>query len=156
MEFEFTEDGIQETLQAFVDVSRGLGETARAFVEDVTEHVAERAQDNAPLWRYRLRPAIQAAPVTASGDGFSGGVLVPEHIHWASIMHEQLQPWGSGPYNLGPISRTLPGTLEGGVGGKFITRVVEVHKLQYEQHLATAVLNLLQTRRAKRTFRFSP
>lgn len=158
MEIEFKEEGIAELAGYFSQLAILISDQAREFVEEATAHIATRAEVNAPIWKYRLRPAIQTVPVQPVADGWDGGVLVPEHIHWASIMHEQLvSPMTPNPlYQLGPISRTMPGTLEGGVGGKFITRVVEVHKLQYQDHLAKAVQNLLRTRKVTRKFNFQP
>jgi hypothetical protein len=158
MDIDFTIKGVDETLAKFQALGVGLDQTARTFVEDVTEHIAVRSHELAPQWEYRLRPAIEAVPVFKVADGYDGGVIVPEHIHWAGIMHEELQPYGSGPYTLGEISKTRPGGVgkEGGVGGKFITRVVEAHKLQYRRHLSVAIRFLVQGGKQQRWFRFSP
>lgn len=131
------------------------GDLPKDFAQAVSDHIAERAVDNAPIWQTRLRPAIESEPVKKQGSKVTGRVGVASNIFWAFVMHEQLLPYGTGPYELGPISKIMPSTPEGGVGGMFIVRVAQFHKSQYEQALAGAVNSILKTRRNQK-FTFRP
>lgn len=150
MEFLVTESGLSEVSNYLSSLALSLPLLAESSVRDMSLHAAERSRENAPIWKNRLRPAIQTQPIQNRGNAYLGGVRVHSSIFWASLMHAQLQPYGSGPYNLGPVSRVQPSTPEGGVGGKFITRVIEAHKISYERELAASLMRLLQTGRVSK------
>ena len=125
------------------------------FVSEVSTHIADRSRENAPIWKNRLRPAIHATKTRSRGSSASAKVTISDKILYAAIIHFQLWPFGTGRYHLGPISRTMPGTVEGGVGGIFITRVAAFHKQQYEAQLASVLQTILTTRRTS-SFQFRP
>lgn len=64
---------------------------------------------------------------------------------YAALMHEALESaLGGGTRQLGELSASMPGTPEGGVGGKFITRVMDYHLQKYQAILQKAVDMILE------------
>jgi hypothetical protein len=110
-------------IEGFPDQLRAvLAAQLDAFGADM----ALRASDNAPILSGDLRASIRHR-LTERNDVFIMDLLADES--YALRMHEQLTPFGtSSPLlNRGPKSRVQPHTPEGGVGGKFLTRVVDFH-----------------------------
>jgi len=58
---------------------------------------------------------------------------------YALKMHEELQPFGEGRFQLGPFSRAQPTTREGGVGGKYLERAILKNIKRFEEFLGKAV-----------------
>lgn len=121
MKCEIQVTGLNEAIsntKAFSDaMSFILGSGLRA----VTKLGATKARYNAPIDTGNLRSKLQALPVIVSrvqGEGGVGTTGVP----YALKMHEAA-------YKLGPISATQPMTPEGGVGNKYVARVVYKHAL---------------------------
>jgi len=103
----------------------------------IMPHVVERARLNAPILEGDLRRSIQYAKprILASGTIVTGvGSDLPYALRW----HEE-------PFNLGPISRLQPAALEGGIGTKYITRVLNYHHSRYRESLREAVWRSLVT-----------
>lgn len=157
---------LQEAAEAFSLLAQQLsGDFQREAADAISEHIAERAVQNAPILRNRLRPAIHATTPQKRGSGYRADVQIPDYIPYASLMHMHLVPYGTPIgisavtqrpiFSLGPVSRTMPATPEGGVGGMFITRVAQFHMSQYETQMAQVLSTILQRRRV-RTYKFSP
>jgi hypothetical protein len=144
---------LESTIEALKSFDKNVSLLCKDAANAIAEHVAERAVENAPIWENRLRPAIKAEKARRHPTGFMSRVSVSDKIVYANIMHAELQPFGSGPYNLGPISRTMPMTSEGGVGGMFITRVVDHHADRYQSHIYDVLGHLIATGERK-TFSF--
>jgi hypothetical protein len=131
----------------------------------ISRHMEKRARANAPIRKNVLRPSIRATPPKLQGKTASANVKVDAAIRYVIAMHEHLTPFGvplgtssrTGKpiYSLGPISRVQPMTKEGGVGGRFITRVMKVHQQQYERQLGAVMFGLLKTGHIQK-FRLRP
>lgn len=87
----------------------------------VTKLGATKARYNAPIDTGNLRSKLQAMPVIVSRVQGEGGVGTTG-VSYALKMHEAT-------YKLGPISAAQPLTPEGGVGNKYVSRVVYKHAL---------------------------
>lgn len=88
-------------------------------------HGVERSRVNAPIADGDLRRSIRFEVVRTSS-GFEVKIICG--VSYALRMHEFLTPFG--PLQLGPGSRREAAAVnapEGGVGGKFIERVVNFH-----------------------------
>lgn len=101
----------------------------REALDEIGEHAAERAKANAPILDGDLRASIHSTGAKIHGKKID--VAIVADSEYAYKQHEELTP--AGPMNLGPVSRLQPGTPEGGVGGKFVERVVQFHLSRYEQ-----------------------
>lgn len=118
--------------------------------QEIGDHAAERATANAPILKGPLRADIHAEKVEVSADQIS--VRVVSALPYSLKQHEELTP--AGPMQLGPVSRVQPMTPEGGVGGKFIERVVKFHLQRYQQLILKRFKEALgRTGRSKRSSR---
>lgn len=118
-----------EGLDEFVDYTDSsasmLEQTLREGMSIIGLHVVERSRVNAPIDLGDLRRSIRSKVLKAS-DGFLVNINVG--VDYALRMHELLTPFG--PLQLGPGSRREGASAnapEGGVGGKFLERVVFFH-----------------------------
>lgn len=102
-------------------IQRGL----KGFLKRGANFVARRARANAPIKSGHLRSQIRVTEVEGDSDSFTISIVDDSEYSW--LMHELLQPYGSGNFNLGPISLAQGPTPEGGVGGRYISRVVFHH-----------------------------
>ena len=127
-EWDDLEKKLEEELQKTKDF-------ASTYVYSVATHAANRSIANAPILKGHLRAAIHATPPKTSGDNVTSTVEV-SGVPYALKQHEELTP--AGPLNLGPISSQQPGTPEGGVGGKYIERVVKFHLARYNSSIKGA------------------
>ena len=118
---------------------------AEAAMEAIGAHAAERGQANAPIKSGDLRRSIKHS-VKRDGENVTATIVATEP--YALRMHEELTP--AGPLNLGPISAIQPTTPEGGVGGKFFTRVLDFHADPYTRFLRDAVRAGLSAKDAKK------
>ena len=106
---------------------------------------ATRAQANAPIdtgdLRRSLQNSIMTTPPRETGSGASLAVEIDVKATepYALKMHEQLLPYGAGPFQRGPLSRRQPSTREGGVGGKYLTRAIEKNIDRFQNFLAGTV-----------------
>lgn len=109
------------------------------------EEIAEKAKSNAPVDTHNLEEAIHVEKgfskagnirytVVCDGEGSEGRDVA----EYASIMENELQPYGNGNYNLGPLSQAK---ADGGndVGGKFMERAVEQKKAEVVASVKSAV-----------------
>lgn len=112
-------------------------EVVKRSMDAIGAHIAERAQANAPIGTRPMSPAPGSLrrsirhKVKTKGAVVEALVLASES--YALRMHEELTP--AGPLQLGPTSREQPSTPEGGVGGRFISRVVDFHALFYQNYI---------------------
>lgn len=118
---------------------------AEAAMQQIGAHAAERGQANAPIKSGDLRRSI-AHSVVRDGSNVTAKVVATEP--YALRMHEELTPFG--PLNLGPISAIQPSTPEGGVGGRFFTRVLDFHAAPYTKFLRDAVRKGLSAKDARK------
>ncbi len=116
-------------LKEFIDYSERAApmfeQTMKEGMSIIGLHVVERSRINAPIAFGDLRRSITSKVLQAS-DGFLVNIRVG--VDYALRMHEQLSPFG--PLQLGPGSRregAANNAPEGGVGGKFLERVVNFH-----------------------------
>jgi hypothetical protein len=121
----------------------------------IAQHIAGRAHLNAPIKTGLLRSQIKyTQPVYRSGKWQS--VVFTDLVRYAKVMHEALRPYGDtemaspsgGParfFNLGPRSAIQPSTPEGGVGGKYISRIGFYHSTQYLSKLVAGLDLLFRT-----------
>jgi hypothetical protein len=107
---------------------------AEQLSQVIMPHVVERARLNAPILEGDLRSSIQFRSPTVSGGVVVTGIGsdLPYALRW----HEE-------DFNLGPISILQPATLEGGIGKKYITRVVNYWNERYKNSLREAVARSL-------------
>lgn len=118
---------------------------AQVAMNAIGAHAAERAQANAPIKSGDLRRSIRHT-VRVEGSRIVAKVIVSEP--YALRMHEELTP--EGPLQLGPLSEAQPNTPEGGVGGKFLQRVLDFHAVAYTKFLRDAVKNGLSKKDARK------
>jgi hypothetical protein len=79
----------------------------------IVPFLLNRVVVNTPIDTGALRKSL--APVY---NGMEAGIANKDNISYALRIHEEI-------YNLGPLSRNQPKQPEGGVGNKYITRVVD-------------------------------
>lgn len=139
---------------------QGVGTTLQAAMSNVLDqallrignHIAERAKATAPILTGALRASLTPSPVTGSGNQKS--ISIVSDIPYAVDMHEyQVKTITNQPiYGLGPFSRIADAQFlqgrnilgqysqaEGGVGGSFITRVVNAHAPSYKEFIRRAL-----------------
>lgn len=138
--------GLKEMQAYFKKIKAEIPQGSRQVVRDISSHIAERAVLNAPILTGLLRSKIKRVAVQTTQDKreFVGGVQ--DDVPYASWIHEA-------HYNLGPISRKQPPTLEGGtganpegVGRKYIQRVAYFHTGKYLGAISRTILNILASR----------
>ena len=101
-----------------------------AAVEKILKHAMERARVNTPIKTGTLRAGYRTS-VKSTKRKVTG--TLKNDVPYAWENHEKLSPAGS--RQLGPLSAAQPGTPEGGVGGKFIQRVIQHHAGKYTKML---------------------
>lgn len=106
-----------------------------SFVKEKTAFLRDRAEVNAPILKGDLRATIEAAPVKESKGAIESGVSIG-NTAYAAKMHE-------GFYNLGPRSSIQPGTPEGGVGRRYVSRVMDFHGKDIEKELKKGMDEIL-------------
>lgn len=89
----------------------------------------ERARLNAPILTGELRSMIIHNVEWRGGDVV---LEIYDLAPYAIYMHE-------GFYNLGPVSAVQPSQPEGGVGRKYLERVMQFHAKTWERDLADVV-----------------
>lgn len=128
-------EGLKENIAGLKKFSKESKSFMLSFVKDKTAFLRDRAVVNAPILKDVLRPSIEAAPVKESKGVIEGGVTIG-NTAYASKMHE-------GFYNLGPRSSIQPGTPEGGVGRRYVSRVVDFHGKDIEKELKKGMDEIL-------------
>ena len=122
IDFELEVTGLEET-QAYLDAAPAMvKKTLAEAVNIIGLHIVERSRVNAPI------------KIVQSGDALTSEVTV--EVGYAFRMHEFLTPFG--PLQLGPGSRREAAAVnapEGGVGGKFVERVIFFHTNTYITYL---------------------
>jgi len=117
--------------------------TLRAATQAVGFAAATRAQANAPIDKGPLRRSLETRnqpDVKMDGGGSpQAEFFVTASEPYALKMHEELQPFGEGRFQLGPFSRAQPTTREGGVGGKYLERAILKNIKRFEEFLGKAV-----------------
>ena len=109
--------------------------TAAQLNEVIMPHIVERSRLNAPILEGDLRSSITFRKPTL----IAGGVIVSgvgSDLPYALRWHEE-------DFNLGPISRLQPATIEGGIGKKYITRVINYWNARYKESIRDAVVKSL-------------
>ena len=122
-----------------------LREWGTAFVRAVSNHALRRIKANAPILKGDLRGDMQIVERRADDFGVELEITAP-NIAYLYKQHEELTP--AGPMKLGPVSQKQQNTMEGGVGGKFITRVFQYHSPRYN---AAMVPSLVRYQRGQKS-----
>lgn len=107
----------REDLKALGRTDSRKGSFIFQFKEDFEKEVKfleERAEVNAPILSGELREKI-SSETKIEGKRVTGEILCD--VPYALQVHEE-------EYTLGPVSEAQPATPEGGVGRKFIERVI--------------------------------
>lgn len=147
--------GFEEVTRVIDQMPDNLSKAMEQSVWKICQHIVERGVANAPILSGDLRSHLigyidgkQVASESASTppphqkDREEVVGIITDTVPYAQRMHELLVP--AGPLNLGPISRLQPMTPEGGVGGKYITRVVDFHIKTYTAMVARIVSETLR------------
>lgn len=133
------QDEVRANLRAAFDL---IHESLREGDGEIADHIVERAKLNAPILTGDLRSEIQRGPVNWTLSKII--CVVEDDVDYAYKMHELLSPHGEyAEFHLGPVSQQQPPTEEGGVGGRYITRVADTHASRYENLLAEKVKQVL-------------
>ena len=159
--FSATGIGLQVTKQGITGPGGKLaGKTLQDAMSDVLDealrrignHIAERSKATAPILTGALRASLTPTPVT--GGLNQKTISVVSDIPYAIDMHEHQVKTLTGPviYGLGPYSRIADAAFhqgrgilgrftspEYGVGGSFITRVVNAHSADYKEFIRQAL-----------------
>lgn len=106
-------------------------------LNEVVAHAAFRIQVNAPI----LEGDLRASVAYINAYSFIGNVATAKLVAGNGVgyfwtQHELLTP--AGTWQLGKVSEQQPMQPEGGVGGDFVTRVLEYHAERYRDHLNAA------------------
>lgn len=142
-----THTGLKEAIAKLKTVRMVLPKATVQVTKEILTHVAARAVVNAPILTGELREAIKTTSVKRTSDNnFSG--FVEDDVPYAEWIHES-------KYNLGPISRQQPATMEGGdasytgtpegIGRKYIERVAYFHALKYLNAINRATYSVIDT-----------
>ena len=134
VEFKVICTGLDQLKGKIDDFHLALGITVHAAVQKIANHVAERAVANAPIKTGALRAAM--LPVNPGLVSRNVTALVVDTMVYALRMHEDF-------YNLGPISVQQPMTPEGGVGRKYIERVVHYWAATYANYIKQCILDII-------------
>ena len=137
------------------------------WLNEMTTHIAGRAEANAPILTGDLRATTQPMPIVAKegGEGLEGGVESPQH--YALLMHElqvargpvPAPPPGAASLGAEPGEKygqgkgpggtaSQPVQPEGGPGGKFITRVFNYHYQRYLKDLGASLKRAVEDNKA--------
>lgn len=123
--FEVKIKGLKEMVEWSEATGPMFQQTMKEGMSIIGLHIVERSRVNAPIDTGDLRRSINSKVLSAS-DGILVNITVG--VDYALRMHEFLTPFG--PLQLGPGSRregAANNAPEGGVGGKFLERVVNFH-----------------------------
>lgn len=126
---------VDALIGALDDEEQRLRDVLERWLEMSVNFIAERAVANAPILSGDLRAAMEATKPHWEGNEVFAKVI--NTIPYALVQHEVLTP--AGHWQLGPISEVQPGTVEGGVGGYYIQRVV-LHNLPKLEDLLKKML----------------
>ena len=121
---EFT--GLKELQEG---LKRAQGRELRELIQETLFEFADgflvpRIRLNTPIRTGRLRESLE---VIKPPVGRVASVEIQSSIPYALRVHEET-------YRLGPRSREQPGQPEGGVGNKFVTRVVDYYSKELKGH----------------------
>jgi hypothetical protein len=134
-------NSVEASIQAAIDGMDDKEVEAKLIraMNQIAEFTAERSVANAPILKGPLRADMQVLPARRVGDQIIAKVV--NTTPYALKQHEDLGPPNVNPegwMNLGPVSAVQPGTPEGGVGGKYIQRVVQYHLSRFVKFIQTA------------------
>lgn len=146
-------EGVSETIISCEMAKVNTRRAVAAAMIRILQHAVRRSKLNAPLLkkrgdsdflRNRIYALLNGRRITGQGartdiavdqvDEFEGKIVAESE--YAIAQHENLTP--AGPWQLGPVSAVQPSTIEGGVGGKFIQRVIDYHQARYNRLIASA------------------
>ncbi len=108
-------------------------ETVRFTFHNIMDHAATRVVLNAPVKTGDLRRSVHRQPISGTlGRGYRSQIEV--RVKYALDVHENLE-------FLGATSRQQPGTSEGGVGRKYVERVMKFNFNRWTKLFGLAIKN---------------
>lgn len=128
--------GLKENVAGLKAFQKALEPFLLSFVKKKVEFLRERSELNAPILEGDLRLTIRAIPPKIVKKVVESGVTIGDTTY-AVKMHE-------GYYFLGPVSRIQSGTVEGGVGRKYVSRVMDFHHNVTQKELKVALDKFLK------------
>ena len=132
---------ISELHKAIVDARPSSRKLLLAQIEIILKHVVEHARLNAPILTGDLRKSIGYTKPRFTKQFVAEGFVVSD-LPYALRVHEE-------EFNLGDLSARQPDTPEGGVGNKYITRVIDYHSGAYTRAVMESLLLLLGSKKIK-------
>lgn len=142
MKLSLEVEGIDEALDSLKELDRRVIHGLAVGIRRVQRDWVTRSRLNAPILTGYLRKHLMWLPLMLHGARMECQ-LGSVGVHYALKMHEGL-------YNLGPISRIQPPTTEGGVGRKFMERVLKMHGLNaYLMMVFMAITEEIETLEVK-------
>lgn len=138
--FSLETTGLPELTKAFGQVSRELIRALTVQFNVILDDATARSIKNTPVLDGDLRKSIRKVGPRRTSTGIEGGVEAS--APHAFEVHENPE---SKRYGKGPVSLRQPGTEEGGVGPKYITRVTDKHQDRWASELAQAAATVLQS-----------
>lgn len=111
--------GLRENVAGLKAFQKKLDKFLISSIGERVEFLRERAEVNAPVLEGDLRSSIKAALPKKVKKVIEAGVTIGD-TNYAIKMHE-------GFYSLGPVSVLQSSTVEGGVGRKYVSRVMDFH-----------------------------
>lgn len=127
---------VTRTQQQLKELQKVYEKVAVKTMQETTEFLAKRSALNAPILTGALRQSIKAEKPEVKKDVVTGGVVAGgSKINYALKLHEE-------PFKLGPRSVKQQPQPEGGVGNKYIERVVKFYKGWLTYTWSKAISNL--------------
>jgi len=126
--------GVEDTIIMLRQTGERTVKNMARHLEQSAELIADTAKEMAPIEHGDLREAIRANP--QRGDNGRTEVVVDidpnaadergvSVMYYGAILNTALEPYGSGGYKLGKLSRAISA---GQIGGRFMQRAVLEHK----------------------------
>jgi len=125
--------GLEELRKKLGDLPKALLRALEAELNKIGPEAVKRVQVNAPIRSGYLR---SQARYRVQVNGTEVILELYDDAPYALQMHEEVRA-------LGAVSRAQPNTPEGGVGRKYIQRVVDFHTRRWQLRLGEAALRHL-------------
>jgi hypothetical protein len=116
-----------------LDLSRNHAKL-EPVIEGIRGHALERIKLNAPIDTGEFRQSLFVEAEIKSD------TIV---FHFGSKLEERVYRLHEAQYQLGPTSAVQPNTVEGGVGNKFFTRVIDYWADRWAAAIAERIFNIM-------------